>query len=115
FRRVLFRSPDGLPSDVLRARADHRPRRVRVLDEALRRHPRGARAGRRRCRGNGGELMYAWLFRRLPGPLWVRIVIVLLLLAGLVAVLFGWVFPAVAPHLPLNDGMVGAAVSPPSS
>jgi hypothetical protein len=24
-------------------------------------------------------------------------------------VLFGWVFPAVAPHLPFNDGLVGAA------
>ena len=59
--------------------------------------------------------MYAWLFRHLPGPLWVRIAIVVLLLAALVVVLFGWVFPAIAPYLPLNDGMVGAALSPPSS
>ncbi len=66
--------------------------------------------------------MYAWLFRHLPGPLWVRIVLTVLLLAAIVAALFGWVFPALAPYLPFDDGMVGAAagplpaaVSPPSS
>jgi CHASE2 domain-containing sensor protein len=53
--------------------------------------------------------MYAWLFRHLPGPLWARILLAVLLLAAVVVVLFGWVFPAVAPHLPLDDGTVGAA------
>lgn len=52
--------------------------------------------------------MYGWLFRHLPGPLWVRILIVLLLLAAVVVGLFGWVFPAIAPHMPFNDGLVGA-------
>lgn len=52
--------------------------------------------------------MYAWLFRHLPGPLGVRILITVVLLAALVAVLFLVVFPAIAPHLPLNDGVVGA-------
>jgi hypothetical protein len=53
--------------------------------------------------------MYAWMFRRLPGPLWLRLVIVAVLLAAIVVILFGWVFPAIAPLLPLNDGLVGAA------
>lgn len=52
--------------------------------------------------------MYAWLFRHLPGPLWARIALSILLLAAVIVVLFGWVFPAVAPHLPFNDGLVGA-------
>ncbi|MBE9403457.1 hypothetical protein M4D54_10785 [Brachybacterium sp. p3-SID1565] len=52
--------------------------------------------------------MYAWMFRRLPGPLWVRILITLVILAALVVVLFGWVFPAISPYMPFNDGLVGS-------
>lgn len=52
--------------------------------------------------------MYGWLFRHLPGPLWARIVITVLLLAALVVALFGWIFPTLAPFLPFDDGLVGA-------
>ena len=53
--------------------------------------------------------MYGWLFRHLPGPLWVRILLAVLLLAAMIVALFGWVFPAIAPYiLPFNDGLVGA-------
>lgn len=55
--------------------------------------------------------MYAWLFRLLPGPLWVRILLTVLVLAAIVVALFGWVFPAIAPHMPVNDGVVGAAAA----
>ena len=55
--------------------------------------------------------MYAWLFRHLPGPLWVRILLTVLVLAVIVVALFGWVFPAIAPHMPLNDGVVDAAAA----
>ena len=51
--------------------------------------------------------MYAWVWRSLPGPLLVRLLLALLLLGAVVALLFGWVFPAVAPHLPFNDSTVG--------
>lgn len=51
--------------------------------------------------------MYAWLFRRLPGPLWLRIVIAALVIAAVVAVLFTWVFPAIAPVMPFNGTTVG--------
>jgi len=56
--------------------------------------------------------MYAWLFRRLPGPLWVRILLAVLVVAALVVALFGWGFPALAPYLPFDDGMVGATEPP---
>jgi hypothetical protein len=37
--------------------------------------------------------MYAALWRILPGPAWVRIILLLLLLAAVVFALFTWVFP----------------------
>jgi hypothetical protein len=50
--------------------------------------------------------MYGFIWRHLPGPLAVRILLALVLLAGVVAVLFLWVFPAVAPIMPFNNGTV---------
>jgi hypothetical protein len=37
--------------------------------------------------------MYRALWRVLPGPVWVRILLVLVLLVAVVFVLFTWVFP----------------------
>jgi len=37
--------------------------------------------------------MYAALWRILPGPAWVRIILLLLLIAAAVYALFTWVFP----------------------
>ena len=37
--------------------------------------------------------MYGALWRILPGPVWVRIVLVLASLAGVIFMLFTWVFP----------------------
>ncbi|MBK0330896.1 hypothetical protein I8D64_05710 [Brachybacterium sp. MASK1Z-5] len=56
--------------------------------------------------------MYSWLFRHLPGPLWVRVVLVVALAVVLVGALFQWVFPAIAPHLPFDGGTVDSAPSP---
>ena len=50
--------------------------------------------------------MYGFVWRHLPGPLVVRIGLALVLLAAVVAVLFVWVFPTVAPHMPFNNGTV---------
>ena len=47
--------------------------------------------------------MYAWLWRQLPGPLLARLLQVLLLFAGAVALLFFVVFPRVEPLLPYSD------------
>jgi hypothetical protein len=59
--------------------------------------------------------MIAALWRALPGNRMVRALLVLILLAVLVLILlavlvlvcFAWVFPAVAPLMPFNDGTVG--------
>lgn len=53
--------------------------------------------------------MYAWLWRVLPGPVWLKAFFCLLLALGVVVVCFAWVFPAVAPHLPFNDGTVSGS------
>lgn len=51
--------------------------------------------------------MYAALWRALPGPRWAKATQCLLLLVLAVAVLFQWVFPAVAGLVPFNDNTVG--------
>jgi len=47
--------------------------------------------------------VYRWLWNRLPGPIYVQIVIAALLFALLVMVLFRWVFPWVETRLPFTD------------
>lgn len=47
--------------------------------------------------------MYGWLWRALPGPLAVRLVLALLLLLAVLALLFFVVFPRVEELLPYND------------
>lgn len=51
--------------------------------------------------------MYEWIWRHLPGPLAVRLLISVALVVGAVLVLFHWGFPALAPLMPFNDGTVG--------
>lgn len=50
--------------------------------------------------------MYAWLWRRLPGPWPARLAISLVLIAAAIFVLMQWVFPAIAPYVPFNNGTV---------
>jgi hypothetical protein len=56
-------------------------------------------------------MVYAAIWRALPGPLAVRVLLAAVLVLAVVAVLFLWVFPVVAPHMPFNDNTVdqGAA------
>jgi hypothetical protein len=52
--------------------------------------------------------MYAALWRALPGPWWLRLIIVLVLLAAVLFVLFEWVFPWIDGIMNRNDlGTVG--------
>ena len=51
--------------------------------------------------------MYAAFWRVLPGPAWVRALIVLALIAGSVYLLFEYVFPWLEPLLPLNEVTIG--------
>ena len=50
--------------------------------------------------------MYGWLYRIIPGPWWVKVLVLLVLFAALVVVLFGWVFPVIAPYMPFNDATI---------
>ncbi|WP_432545608.1 hypothetical protein [Kineococcus sp. SYSU DK004] len=50
--------------------------------------------------------MYAWWWRLLPGPWWLRALVSLLVAAAVVAVCFTVVFPYVADRLAINDGTV---------
>ena len=56
--------------------------------------------------------MYAWIFRHLPGPVWVRIITALLLAASVVLVLMTWVFPWFSEFsflAPLTDSTIGGS------
>ena len=44
--------------------------------------------------------MYAAIWRVLPGTRWVKLCWALVLFLIVVAILFAWVFPAIAPLLP---------------
>jgi hypothetical protein len=50
--------------------------------------------------------MYAALWRVLPGPTAVKVIEVIVLAAAVVAALFTWVFPAIAPLMPFNSTTV---------
>jgi len=47
--------------------------------------------------------MYAWIWRALPGPVWVRALMSLALATALILVLFEWVYPWLAPLLPFQQ------------
>jgi len=51
--------------------------------------------------------MYAWLWRHLPGPAAVRVLLALVLVAAVLAACFLWVFPWLAPFMPFNETTVG--------
>jgi hypothetical protein len=52
-------------------------------------------------------LMYAALWRVLPGPVWVRILILIALVAVVLVVLVQWVFPWAADTLLPQESTVG--------
>lgn len=47
--------------------------------------------------------MYGLLWRALPGPTWLRIIILLILAAAVVWVLFEYVFPVIEPYMPFQQ------------
>ncbi|KNC19440.1 membrane protein [Arthrobacter sp. RIT-PI-e] len=52
--------------------------------------------------------MYAWIFRTLPGPLWLRIIFSVILVLAAVAMLMLYVFPWVSQFNPLTDSTIGS-------
>lgn len=59
--------------------------------------------------------MYVWTWRRLPGPLAVRVLLAAMLLAVAVALLFFVVFPRVEARLPYNDVTVNGGPGAPAT
>jgi hypothetical protein len=51
-------------------------------------------------------MLYAAIWRALPGPLAVRILLAAVLVLAVVAVCFLWLFPRIAPMMPFNDNTV---------
>lgn len=51
--------------------------------------------------------MYSALFRALPGPTWVKAILFFLILLGIIAVLFTWVFPWMAENFSMFNTTVG--------
>jgi hypothetical protein len=52
--------------------------------------------------------MYAAIWRVLPGPWWVRVIILMILAAAVLYGLFYYAFPAVAPlFAPAEEATVG--------
>lgn len=47
--------------------------------------------------------MYGWIWRTLPGNVWVKLLISLVLVLAIVYALFTWVFPWAEPLLPFSD------------
>ena len=47
--------------------------------------------------------MYGWIWRLLPGPLYLRIIEAVVLVVGIVVLLMFVVFPWVEPKLPFNN------------
>lgn len=47
--------------------------------------------------------MYGWIWRKLPGPVAVRLALAVVLVLGIVALLMFFVFPWLEPLLPFNN------------
>lgn len=54
--------------------------------------------------------MYGWIFRHLPGPLWIRILTSMLLIAAIVVVLFQVVFPWLSGVIELSNPTIGVVL-----
>ncbi len=50
--------------------------------------------------------MYGTIWRILPGPTWLKVVLAVLLLVAAVYALFEWVFPVIAPYMPFYESDV---------
>lgn len=52
--------------------------------------------------------MYGWIFRALPGPFWMRVIMSVILVFAAVAVLMVFVFPWISQFNPLTDSTIGS-------
>ncbi|HAM22447.1 MAG TPA: hypothetical protein DCQ04_09260, partial [Actinobacteria bacterium] len=58
--------------------------------------------GQRTC-SFGGQLMYGWIWRKLPGGNAAKAAQIIGILVVVIALLFLWVFPWITSHLPIDQ------------
>jgi hypothetical protein len=56
--------------------------------------------------------LYAWIFRHLPGPLWLRIAAALVLVTGGLVLMVQILFPWMAQFTQFTDSTIGSASHP---
>jgi hypothetical protein len=56
--------------------------------------------------------LYGWIFRHLPGPLWLRILTSAALLAGTLFLMVEFLFPWMSQFTQFTDSTIGAASKP---
>ncbi|MEE9097466.1 hypothetical protein [Pseudarthrobacter phenanthrenivorans] len=56
--------------------------------------------------------MYAWIFRHLPGPLWVRIFISLVLVFVALVLMVQFLFPWMSHFTQFTDSTIGSTDQP---
>ncbi|WP_159449116.1 hypothetical protein [Demequina sp. NBRC 110055] len=52
-------------------------------------------------------MISTWVWDRIPGPAFLKAILVALVLVAVVLVLFEWVFPWVSTMIPVQDPTVG--------
>jgi hypothetical protein len=56
--------------------------------------------------------MYGWIFRHLPGPLWMRILTCLVLVAGALVLMVQFLFPWMSGFTQFTDSTIGSVSQP---
>ena len=56
--------------------------------------------------------MYAWIFRNLPGPLWLRILISVALVAVALVLMVEFLFPWFSQFTSVTDSTIGLVQQP---
>lgn len=56
--------------------------------------------------------MYGWIFRHLPGPLWLRILTSVALVAGVLVLLVQFAFPWFSQFTTLTDSTIDLSRQP---
>jgi hypothetical protein len=56
--------------------------------------------------------LYGWIFRNLPGPLWLRILTSAALIVGALFLMVEFLFPWMSQFTQFTDSTIGAASNP---
>ena len=56
--------------------------------------------------------MYGWIFRHLPGPLWLRILTTLVMIAAALVLMVQFLFPWMSQFTQFTDSTIGSVSQP---